>query len=279
MKGFNMGSIAKLGKMGLAAMNRNLPSILSGAAIAGLVASIWATYKAAPEIESAMESAKWDKVTDAEEKAEADESVNVNNVTLNAWETFKAIAPYVWKPVVCGAFTAGCIVGAQVLNIQRLTMLAGAYKLSEEKLKTYEEKAKEILGDKKAEEVHDAVAKELTPDAPMEESLVLRTSKGKQLCYDLFSGRYFLSSVEAIRTAESTLNKALVSGDAVTLNELYYELGLPNIKLGDSFGWCMYATREHCLDIKLTFNVQNVGDEQQIVCILDYDARFYDRNF
>ena len=158
-------------------------------------------------------------------------------------------------------------------------MLAGAYKLSEEKLKTYEEKAKEILGDKKADEVHDAVAKELTPDVPTDESLIVRTGKGIQLCYDMFSGRYFYSSVEAIRTAESTLNKALVSGDGVTLNELYYELGLPEIKMGEAFGRQLYSDREHCVDIRLTFDAQEINGELKVVCILDYDAPLNDRNF
>ena len=283
MKGFNMGSIAKLGKMGLAAMNRNLPSILSGAAIAGLVATIWTTYKAAPEIESAMESAKWDKVTDAEEKAEDGESVDVDNVTLNAWETFKAVAPYVWKPVACGVFTAGCIVGAQVLNVQRLTMLAGAYKLSEEKLKTYEEKAKEILGDKKAEEVHDAMAKELTPDVPDDPNNIISTKKGDMLCYDIFSGRYFRSSVEAIRTAESKMNKRLANGDYATVNELYIWLDLPCIKLGDHFGWNVNdwnlnstIAAGKTVDINLTYEAREINGEQKVVCVLDYDTELDD---
>lgn len=279
MKGFKFESIANLGKMGLAAMNRNLPSILSGAAIAGLVMTVWTTYKAAPEIESALESAKWDKVSDAEENNETESEESVDDVTLTAWETFKAVAPYVWKPAACGVFTVGCIVGAQVLNVQRLTMLAGAYKLSEEKLKTYEAKAKEILGDKKAEEVHDAVAKEMTPDIPKDESVIVKTGKGKQLCYDLMSGRYFYSSVEAIRTAESVLNKALVCGDSQMLNDLYYELGLPGTKFGNAFGWSMYSGVANCIDIALTFEAREVEGEQKVVCILDYNAALDDRNF
>lgn len=276
MKGFNMESIARLGKMGLSAMNRNLPSILSGAAIAGIVATVWTTYKAAPEINSALESAKWDKVDH-----ESGDDISPDDVTLTKWETFKAVAPYVWKPAACACFSAGCVIAANVLNVQRLTMLAGAYKLSEKKLHEYEEKAKELLGEKKATELHDEVAKTMASDIPEDEDIV-RTGKGNQLCYDSFRDKYFYSSVEAIRTAESTLNKALVSGDSVTLNELYYELGLGGVKFGNAFGWSTYAGGRgygRCLDIDLTFDAREINGEQKVVCILDYHPTLDDRNF
>ena len=270
MKGFNMESIAKLGKMGLAAMNRNLPSILSGAAIAGIVATVWTTYKATPEINSAMESAKWDKAAKVNED---EETVSAADVTLTKWETFKAVAPYVWKPAACVAFSAVCVVSANVLNVQRLTMLAGAYKLSEKKLQEYEEKAKELLGEKKATELHDEVVKEMR-DTPYDSKAVIKTGKGDALFYDEFSGRYFRSSTEAIRKIESDLNKALVCGDSVCLNELYGELGLPDIKFGGDFGWgfndYISNSRVPCIDIDITYDAQEIDGEQVVVGILDY---------
>ena len=269
MKGFNMESIAKLGKMGLAAMNRNLPSVLSGAAIAGIVATVWTTYKAAPEVNSALDGAKWDKKYDAGK----DPTDGVDDVSLNAWETFKAVAPYVWKPAACVAFSATCVIAANVLNVQRLTMLAGAYKLSEKKLREYEEKAKELLGEKKATELHDEVVKEMR-DKPYDETTVTKTGKGDALFFDTFSGRYFRSSVEAIRKIESYLNKSLVCGDTVSLNQFYIELGLPEITFGDDFGWGFndYISGSHapCVDIDITYDAQEIDGEQVVVGILDY---------
>ena len=162
-------------------------------------------------------------------------------------------------------------------------MLAGAYKLSEEKLKTYEEKAKEILGDKKAEEVHDAMAKELTPDVPDDPNNIISTKKGDMLCYDIFSGRYFRSSVEAIRTAESKMNKRLANGDYATVNELYIWLDLPCIKLGDHFGWNVNdwnlnstIAAGKTVDINLTYEAREINGEQKVVCVLDYDTELDD---
>ena len=269
----NMKSIADLGKMGLAAMNRNLPSILSGAAIAGIVVTVWTTYKAAPGINSALDCAKSDKADEVNERVSDEESVTADEVKLNAWETFKAVAPYVWKPAVCVAFSAGCVIAANVLNVQRLTMLAGAYKLSEKKLKEYEEKAKELLGEKKATELHDEVVKEMR-DKPYDETTVIKTGKGDALFYDEFSGRYFRSSVEAIRTAESEMNRAVACGDFVTLNLFYNTLELACVKFGDYFGWGELYRDSVCepcpLDIDITYEAQEIDGEQTAVGILDY---------
>ena len=265
----NMKSIADLGKMGLAAMNRNLPSILSGAAIAGIVTTVWTTYKAAPEVNGALESAKWDKKYEGGK----DPTDGVDEVKLNAWETFKAVAPYVWKPAVCVCFSAGCVIAANVLNVQRLTMLAGAYKLSEKKLKEYEEKAKELLGEKKATELHDEVVKGMR-DKPYDETIVIKTGNGDALFYDEFSGRYFRSSVEAIRTAESEMNRAVACGEFVTLNLFYDTLGLASVKFGDHFGWGELYRDSVCkpcaLDIDITYEAQEIDGEQTAVGILDY---------
>lgn len=273
MKGFNMESIAKLGKMGLAAMNRNLPSVLSGAAIAGIVATVWTTYKAAPEINGALDCAKSDKADKFNEEQTDADNISANDVTLSAWETFKAVAPYVWKPAACVAFSAGCVIAANVLNVQRLTMLAGAYKLSEKKLKEYEEKAKELLGEKKATELHDEVVKGMC-DTPYDEATVVKTGKGDALFYDEFSGRYFRSSVEAIRTAEGNVNRAAACGEFVSLNTFYEELGLPQIKFGNDFGWGGYndcvSNTAPCLDIDITYDADKIDGEQVAVGYLDY---------
>ena len=278
MKGFDTKSIAKLGKMGLAAMNRNLPSILSGAAIAGLLATAWMTYKSAPKIKDALEDAKAEKDFDAD--VDEDESP-VSAEKLTAWETFTAVAPHIWKPAACGIFTVGCIIGANVLNVQRLTMLAGAYKLSEKKLKEYEEKAKELLGEKQAEELHDTVAKSLRADADITGDEIISTDKGEEVFYDEFSGRLFRSSEATIRRAESILNKSVLCGEFVQLNDLYYELGLKGIKMGDAFGWRAFVnhSRTPYIDIRLTPDAQEINGEMRVVYIMSYNVDIDAENF
>ena len=274
MKKLDVKGIANLGKIGLRAMNRNLPSILTGAAIAGLAATVWATFKAAPKINEAIDDAKQDKVID---NGGDPVTTDVAEVDLTAWETFKAVAPYVWKPALCGAFTVGCVVGAQVLNMQRLTMLAGAYKLSEKKLKEYEEKAKELFGEKKAADLRSEVVKGMC-DAPYDENMVVKTGKGEELFYDTFSGRYFQSSEKAIREAEGRLNKSIAkSGGFVELNLFYDMLGIEDIKVGNDFGWgntqrAKSGTNPSCVDIKIAYETREVNGKQVAIGLLDYDV-------
>ena len=203
---------------------------------------------------------------------------SAEDVKLTAWETVTAVAPYVWKPALCGTFTAGCVIGAQILNMQRLTMLAGAYKLSEKKLKEYEEKAMELFGEKKATELHDEVVKDMTPEIP-DDSLIPRTGQGDQLCYDLFSGRYFYSSTEAIHRAEAAILKKLFSGEWVDLNELYYELRLDETKYGDKFGWANKAINSKPINIRLTYVAREINGENKVVCVMDYSDSLEDDYF
>ena len=263
MKGIGLKELKNLGSVGIRMMNKNLPSILSGFAIFGVVATAYTAFKAAPDVKSALNGKKWEK----HDFDKDDDTEETPEPTLTPWETFTAAAPYIWKPVACGVFTVGCIIGAQVLNIQRLTMLAGAYKLSETKLKEYEAKAKEILGEKKAGDLRDAVAKETRGVPFTENTIITETGKGDVIFFDKFSGRYFKSSVETVLQAESTLNN----------NDLYYELNLPNVKVGDIFGWQLY--NGNSVDIHMTYDTQEINGEQKVICVLDYQVELDDRNF
>ena len=272
MKGIGLKELKNLGSVGIRMMNKNLPSILSGFAIFGVVATAYTAFKAAPDVKSALNGKKWEK-----HDFDKDTDDETPEPELTPWETFTAAAPYIWKPVACGVFTVGCIIGAQVLNIQRLTMLAGAYKLSETKLKEYEAKAKEILGEKKAGDLRDAVAKETRGVPFTENTIITETGKGDVIFFDKFSGRYFKSSVETVLQAESTLNKMVVAGDNICLNDLYYELGLPNVKMGNMFGWQLYNGSS--VDIHMTYDTQEINGEQKVICVLDYQVELDDRNF
>lgn len=275
MKGFNMGSIAKIGKMGLAEMNRNLPSILTGAAIAGLVVTVWATYKAAPSIKSAVDDAKKRKAVNTSEPDDETESTDgAGETKLNAWETFTAVAPHVWKPAVCGTFTVGCIVGAHVLNVQRLGVLSLAYKVSEGKLKEYEAKAKEILGEEKANDLHDAVVKETAAQVSLDDKYITRTGKGNQLFIDTVTGHPFYSSKEAVLSAANYINHRIASGDAMTVNDFYCQMGLDEFKYGDGLYWCTSIDnlKHKSLVVTITMEERIINEEPQAVYILDYDA-------
>ena len=111
-------------------------------------------------------------------------------------------------------------------------------------------------------------------DKPYDEATVIKTGKGDALFYDTFSGRYFRSSVESIRTAENEMNRAAACGEFVSLNTFYDTLGLDSIKFGDDFGWGGILNgndcKVPCLDISITYEAREIDGEQTAVGILDY---------
>ena len=95
----------------------------------------------------------------------------------------------------------------------------------------------ETIGERKEQIVREEVAKEAIIKDPLSDHNVIPTEYGNTLCYDRVSGRYFRSDINAIRKAECEINRQLRNDMYVSLNELYYELGLPEVDLGDILGW------------------------------------------
>lgn len=146
-----------------------------------------------------------------------------------------------WKcyipSAVTGALSVACLIGASAVSLKRNAALATAYTISETALKDYREKAVEVVGEKKEQAIRDAIAKDKLTGNPVDDKQIVMTGSGDTLCYDVLSGRYFRSDIEKIRKAINDLNRDMLSEQYVSLNDLYYAIGLPDIKLGNDLGW------------------------------------------
>ena len=122
-------------------------------------------------------------------------------------------------------------------SMKQTSVMATAYGLSEATLKLTEKKMDEVLGEKKSNEVKDAVAKEQMLQTPI--TNVTNTGAGDILVLDPLSGRYFYSSIAKIQEVENQVVKALYNYMYVTLNEFYDALGLPRVDdaVGQELGW------------------------------------------
>lgn len=191
------------------------PTILSGLAVTGLVTSMYLTHRATIDAQNKLEEEDLLKAT-WQEKAKA------------TWKIYAA-------PVAMGTVTAACIVGSNVISLKRMAALTSLYSISETALREYQAKTGELLGDKKVETIQTAVAKDRMDKTDPE--YIELTSKGEDLCFDAHTGRYFRSSISAIKEAVASLNLRLIGDMRVSLNDLYYELGLDGIPSGDDVGW------------------------------------------
>lgn len=210
--------------MGMA-LQKHSPEILTGIGIAGMITTTILAVRATPKALLLIQ------------EAEVEKSQNADDAALTPIETVKTAWPCYVPAAVTGALSITCLIGASSVNLRRNAALATAYTLSESALKEYREKVVETIGEKKEQAVQDAVAKERICKSPVTNQEVIITEKGNTLCYDVISGRYFKSDIEKLKRAANDLGRRMLDEGYISLNDFYYEIGLPETKLGDELGW------------------------------------------
>lgn len=234
---------------------KNSPIILTGCAIVGVITTVALTIKATPEALQIIE--------EEENKRKLE---NYDDPTLTKIEIIK----FTWKCYIPAGVmtmaTVACMIGVTSVNLKRNAAIAVLYSKSKEIANEYKDKVKEIVGEKKAQEIHDEIMKDRVENKPYNTEQVILTGKGDTLCYDSFTGRYFKSDIEYIRRVQNDLNWTMISGDMRTsLNDFYYALGLGAIKMGDDYGWDL----DRPLELKFSSQLQ---PETKIPClVIDYD--------
>jgi len=237
------------------AAKKHAPELLTGFGIAGMLTATVLAVKATPKALALIER---------EKKAEQTDKLTAVQTVKAAWKC------YIPAAVTCASSVA-CLVGASSTNARRNAALATAYSISETALREYKDKVVEVVGEKKEQAIEDAVAKEKLKEHPVSESKVYITGKGDTLCYDSISGRYFRSDIDKIKKAENIINHRMLSEMSVSLNELYYELGLEGIQIGDMLGW---HVEKGCFEI--IFSSQLTPDDEPCLVINYSIAPRYD---
>lgn len=196
-------------------LNRNASTILTCLGGVGVIATSVMTAVATPKamkLVKMAEEEKKDKLTKTE-------------VVLSA-------APAYVPSIVTGAATIVCIFGANLLNKRQQAALTSAYALLNNSYKDYKKKVDELYGEDAGRRVRAEIAKDT-----YDEKNVKVEDKEKQLFYDLFSDRYFESTIETVQRAEYRINRHLATRDYAYLNEFYEELGIEPIESGYKLGW------------------------------------------
>lgn len=245
----NIKKLNPIVKKGLNFVISNRAEMLAGASLVGLAATIYFSGKAALEINRCLEDTMLTKET------------------LKDPETAKKVLTAAAPAALSAGFTAACIVGSQVIAHNQYGALMAAYMLGQDKLKMFESKAVKLMGEDQTGELKAAVAQQRVLMRPITSSsgYIIDTGNGNTLCLDAMSGRYFKSSVEALRRAENDVNSQVNDDWSATLNEFYQYLGLEPIKLGDDLGW----NTENLLHLMFDSALTSSGEP---VLVLDYET-------
>lgn len=233
---------------------KNSPAILTGLAVVTGWTAVGFAIEAAPKAKIIEEDLKAKYL----HKFDEDE---VDSKDVPVLEMVKAVGPVYIPTIIAVTIMTGCMIGATSIGSKRSAVLASLYSASEVALKEYQTKVIETIGTKKEQEVRDNIAKARLADNPVSRNEVLITGKGDSLVYEPLSGRYFKSDIEKIRKIENQLNRNLLTEMWVSLNEVYYELGLGYVVLGDDIGWDI----DHPLDFG--FSSQIADDDQPCLVI------------
>ena len=245
--------------------NKNSPTILTGFGIAGTVATGFLSYRSGLRAHDILERHKTDMSIVDEDDTEAKRAVMK--------ETVSDMVPIVMPPLIMGAFTIGCIFMSNKINAQRIAVLATAYGMSEKKLREYEHKVNDLLGEKKAQDIRESISKDHVEEFKETHgnpgSYPIPYGYGELPTIDEFSKRVFGCSCQKIDGIVAKLSARVLSENYISLNDLYDELGLETVQMGDKFGW---IADDIMSTGKLPIYSTPHKDENGVICInLEYD--------
>jgi hypothetical protein len=233
--------MAKIGN----ALSKNSPTILTGLSVAGFVTTVVMAVNATPKALEIL----------AMEEEYRQEPIPKKEVIKLTWKKYIPTA-------IMGVTSITCIIGANSINLRRNAALASLCSLTEATLKEYKSKVVETIGEGKAKKIKDDIAADHVKNHPADNKEIIMTGNGEMLCLDIMSGRYFMSDVESIRKVRNDLNEELLNDDTISLNDVYYALGLDNTKMGDEVGWNI---RDGQIDFDFSSQLNNHGQPCLVV--------------
>ena len=208
-------------KKGMKALNvlweQHSPEILTGFGVAGWFGTtIWAV-KVTPEF-----------MEDIQEQQ-----------PQTFWEKVKIGAKhYVW-PVVTGATSTFCLFKSLSTSKRKNAGLAALVTAYENELLESKDVVKEIVGEKKAQEIEDKLAEnKVAQNSCVMDDQIPRLGKGNTLCLDLITGQLCYADIDYIKSKFIDLNDFLQDHETMNMLDYAYILGLNEPQLiGHQMGW------------------------------------------
>ena len=165
------------------------------------------------------------------------EAQMVSEDELTNKEVFQiGVKHYIPTALTVGA-TITAIIGAHTASTAKITAYSGAYAMAQEAARMYRDKTHELVSEKKAQQIDDAVADESLRHAKNDPKTVI-LSGGDDLCFDQFSGQYFHSTREKLREVQNDINATALANGWAGLNDFYYyPLNMEYPGAGEQLGW------------------------------------------
>ena len=132
--------------------------------------------------------------------------------------------------------STACVIGAHTVSSQRQAALASVYAVTDQALRAYKKNVAEQLTPAQSDGIRTSVAEERMSGSV--EPVTILEMGDTNLYFDMFSARYFMAgTLEDMRKIANDLNERLFSEMFISVNDVYYELGLDYVGQGDNIGW------------------------------------------
>lgn len=217
------------GKGIMRAAQAKSPELLAGLAIAGVVMLVVEAVKAGPKVMDAKEEAERD-IDDLKTLGEMDKAAKRKVLLVAAKRIGFALIP----TFVTAFITIACIVGSLYFNNRQKAVLAAAATISENSLREYKDKARDLLGEKKADQIEDDIIADKIRSA-LDEGDVVETGHGSDMFYDNFTGQIFRSNIDYVRRVALDMQTMLRDGDDPRVSDLQHALGIRESEYADDY--------------------------------------------
>ena len=213
----------KIAKYGGKIFVKFLPEILTAVGTAAVVAGVVETAKVAPDAKVALDEVKdeWEAIEDKEKRVKADYIFKRIRVGMKHY--------WIVVLIIGGAIT--CFWLSNRISFKRLMSALTAAGLSAKAKEEFEEKVKELYGDKQVKKIKDEIDADRIKNNPPVESEIIHTGYGMHLCYEPITGRYFYSNIERIKRALIDCKAQLQADGYLGFNDWNCALGLDSVDL------------------------------------------------
>ena len=203
-------------------LSEHSPEILTGLGIAGMFSAIIFAVQATPKAEKAIKKKKED----------------LNKEKLTIPEVIEASWKYYIPTVASFAVGAACVIGSDTITKKRAAALTAAYSITETALGEYKDKVREVIGETKEDRVYDKISEEQVKKDPPRSNEIVFVTKDGILFREPVTKRYFQSTSDNVRHAEIELNRDLLNSGFISMNDVFYMLGLEMTDdIMDDIGW------------------------------------------
>lgn len=235
----------------------NKPQVLAGVGTGMLIAAVplavVATIKTCKKVE---EKKKEIAQKIQEESLDRETPVDTVSIELKPKDVVKIGLPYYIPSFLAMVTGSVCNIASVKEGLHRTAEMAALCQVSEAAANEFRNAAKEVVGEKKVNEIERKIMKdrmELITDENGHVQSVYDTRDGSQLCFDYWSGRYFHSDVEYIKSQINRVNETMLKDSMAfdgfaSLNDVYRAIGLPETGAGEDLVWRL--AKEGLIELK-----------------------------